>query len=199
MFKQSGLVSDSHISTMDGSLPVLLLTFLAVAELWGQCLGSEFYADNGLQQTVLIDKRNPHKREEVRQEILTLLGLHHRPRPNREGHEHSARQFMIDLYRTLQTEDGEDLADETEFQFRINLTLGKTVIHINGTDVIRSFINHGTYLQCVNSNNFRSVKHTVAHLYYYKLLHKTRSVHVLNKVLIRPLGVTAVKCMLFLS
>lgn len=108
----------------------------------------EFYAGNGigLQQTVVIDHHNKRKQAEVQQEILQLLGLHQRPNVVKHGFEFSAPKFMISLYNSLQTEDGEGVTDEVEFHSKVNLTLGKAVEHINGTDVIRSFINHGMYV-----------------------------------------------------
>jgi len=78
-------------------------------------------------------------------EILTLLGLHQRPKTVKQGYESSAPKFMISLYNSLKTDDGDVISDEIEFNSKVNLTLGKAMEHINGTDVIRSFINHGKH------------------------------------------------------
>lgn len=123
------------------NLPLLLCV---VIEVLGCVVCPEFYADNGigLQQTIVIDHHNTRKQAELQQEILELLGLHQKPHVLKHGYEYSAPKFMISLYKSLQTEDGEEITDEIEFHSKVNLTLGKAVEHINGTDVIRSFINH---------------------------------------------------------
>lgn len=122
---------------------VLLLVQLILL-LISAVICQEFYADNGigLQQTIVIDYHNNRKEAEIQQEILELLGLHQRPHVIEHGYSYSAPKFMISLYNSLQTEDGESVTNETEFNIRVNLTLGKAVEHIIGTDVIRSFINH---------------------------------------------------------
>lgn len=113
-------------------------------EVIGVAKCTQFYADNGIghQQTILIDHHNTRKQAEVQAEILQLLGLHQRPHVVKHGYDYSAPKFMISLYNSLQTEDGESITDEVEFNSKVNLTLGKAVEHINGTDVIRSFINY---------------------------------------------------------
>lgn len=115
-------------------------------EVIGLSSFSEFYADNGIgnQQTLVIDHHNRRKQAELQAEILQLLGLHQRPNVMKHGFDYSAPKFMISLYNSLQTEDGESITDEVEFNSKVNLTLGKAVEHINGTDVIRSFVNYGT-------------------------------------------------------
>ena len=118
------------------ALTLLLLDVLCAV------LGSEFFADNGLHQTIVVDK-NKRKQAELEHEILTLLGLHQRPHVIKHGYENSAPKFMITLYNSLLDEEGESITDDSEVYSRVNLTLGKASEHINGTDVIRSFVNHG--------------------------------------------------------
>lgn len=127
---------------------------------------SEFFADNGLAQTILVDHRNVRKRVEMENEILTLLGLHQRPNVAKHGYESSARQFMQSLYNSLKRDEGDVVPDEIEFNSKVNLTLGKAMEHINGTDVIRSFINHGRF-----TRTWRHSIHEIlsTHLKIYKL------------------------------
>ena len=40
-----------------------------------------FYADNGLDQTIAYKYLPTRERKEMQEEILNLLGLHHRPKP----------------------------------------------------------------------------------------------------------------------
>lgn len=121
----------------------MFVTFCLVLEMFQFVVCSEFFADNGLHQTIVVDHHNRRKKAEMENEILTLLGLHQRPKIVKHGYESSAPKFMITLYNSLKTEDGDVVSDEIEFNSKVNLTLGKAMEHINGTDVIRSFINHG--------------------------------------------------------
>ncbi|XP_052761582.1 bone morphogenetic protein 7-like [Mya arenaria] len=121
----------------------MLLFFICVVfEMAAFVVCSEFFASNGLHQTIVIDLHNKRKQSEMEHEILTLLGLHQRPQVIKHGYEYSAPKFMITLYNSLLNEEGESITDEIEFNSKVNLTLGKPMEHINGTDVIRSFINH---------------------------------------------------------
>lgn len=123
---------------------LFILTFMFI-EVINIVSCTEYYQDNGIHQTILINHKNKRKEAEVKQEILTLLGLHQRPKVVKHGFESSAPQFMISLYKSLETEDTEGISDDVVFNTKINLTLGKAVEHINGTDVVRSFINHGKF------------------------------------------------------
>lgn len=123
---------------------ILSVVIYILLELLNNVICSEFFADNGIghQQTIVIDHHHKRKQAEVQAEILQLLGLHQRPHVVKHGYDYSAPKFMISLYNSLQTADGEGITDEVEFHSKVNLTLGKAIEHINGTDVIRSFINH---------------------------------------------------------
>nr|QKV26402.1 BMP5-8 [Lottia goshimai] len=107
-----------------------------------------FYADNGLQQTVIINKMKARQRKGVQQEILTLLGLHHRPKPkDHHGEEDSAPKFMIDLYKTLEEEETLPMEDNDDkfhnhLKSKLNDSLGLDLTKVDGSDVIMSFVNH---------------------------------------------------------
>ncbi|KAH3896973.1 bone morphogenetic protein 7-like isoform X2 [Dreissena polymorpha] len=125
-------------------LPKFLCCLGLFLETYQLVFCSEFFADNRLQQTMIVDHHNKRKQAEMQHEILTLLGLHQRPNIVKHEYENSAPKFMITLYNSLLNEDGETVTDDIEFHSRVNLTLGKAIEHINGTDVIRSFINHAS-------------------------------------------------------
>ena len=122
---------------------VFILVFMLIA--FKRCLSSEFYADNDLGQTVLTGNKPGRQRDELQQEILTLLGLHQKPKPMDHGFDSSAPKFMINLYNTLQSDEGLGIADDDVFHTNVNLTFGTEVQYINGTDVIMSFVNHGRF------------------------------------------------------
>ena len=122
----------------------LLLYSVAIAT---DCVLSTtpFYVDNGLQQTVILDRVPRREKRQLQQEILTLLGLHHRPKPPSDNAVQSAPKFMMDLYETLKSSQTDDVLDDgVVFQSsnttsRLDLDSDK----VEGSDVIMSFVNHG--------------------------------------------------------
>lgn len=109
-------------------------------------MSTAFYADNDLQQTVLVTRLPGREKREMQQEILTLLGLHQKPKPKTHGKGDSAPKFMIDLYEKLKNEDGEIMDDDTVF--RRNASIGLNPDLLDGSDVIMSFVNHGKCTLC---------------------------------------------------
>ncbi|KAK3088611.1 hypothetical protein FSP39_021263 [Pinctada imbricata] len=64
------------------------------------CTTSGYYADNGVDQTEQLHVMNSRDKRELQHEILTLLGLHQRPKPKTLSTKNSAPKFMVDLYKT---------------------------------------------------------------------------------------------------
>ncbi|XP_013385477.1 bone morphogenetic protein 7 isoform X2 [Lingula anatina] len=123
-----------------------LIAFLAFLTLSGHAFDSGFYADNGVYQTIAVDRMRRKEQREMQQEILTLLGLHHRPKPLTHGSAESASapKFMLDLYNTLKEEDGsidEKLFTDALKERHLNSSLGN-VKTIDDADMIMSFVNH---------------------------------------------------------
>lgn len=118
--------------------------FVFIVDVLKICLGAEFYGDNDLGQTVVLGSTPGPQRDEVQQEILTLLGLHQKPNPTEHGFDSSAPKFMINLYNTLQSDEGSGITDDEVFHTNVNLTFGAEVQYVNGTDVIMSFVNHAS-------------------------------------------------------
>lgn len=74
-----------------------------------------FYADNGREQTVLYKPLAKKDKIELQEEILSLLGLDHRPRKGiiskRQKFDHqksSAEKYLFDLYKTLEEVENEN-------------------------------------------------------------------------------------------
>uniref|UniRef100_A0A0L8GPY2 TGF-beta family profile domain-containing protein n=1 Tax=Octopus bimaculoides TaxID=37653 RepID=A0A0L8GPY2_OCTBM len=110
-----------------------------------QMEGTGFYTDNGLEQSVMVS-RIPHRvKKEFQQEILTLMGLHHKPKPRAPGKETSAPRFMIDLYNKLHGSGASGSIeddDEDEHPHFFSRTLENEMPKLNSSDVIMSFVNH---------------------------------------------------------
>lgn len=128
------------------SLKTLSILLLSVAFLSDCVLSTTpFYVDNGLQQTVILDKVPRREKRQLQQEILTLLGLHHRPKPPTDNAVESAPKFMMDLYESLKNRQNEDVSDNTVVFHSSNTTarLDLDSDKVEGADVIMSFVNHG--------------------------------------------------------
>lgn len=109
------------------------------------CWSSGYYIDNGVDQTEKLYEISPRSKRELQQEILTLLGLHHRPKPKLHTNEYSAPRFMLDLYKTMTGADGIliDSDDTPSFRVTGNISIGNIIEPIQGADIIMSFVNHG--------------------------------------------------------
>ena len=122
------------------NLLMQLVLFVCCFELISST--SPFYVDNGLSQTVVLDTVPRREKRELQQEILTLLGLHHRPKPVDHFAVESAPRFMMDLYETLSNkDDGTD--NDVEFHSNNTIRLNFDSSKVEGSDVIMSFVNHG--------------------------------------------------------
>ncbi|XP_076456461.1 bone morphogenetic protein 7-like isoform X2 [Babylonia areolata] len=121
---------------------VLLFIFVSLFE--SALPTTPFYVDNGLQQTVVLDQLPRREKRELQQEILTLLGLHHKPKPITDNAVESAPKFMMDLYETLKKGESEDVLDDEVIFHSPNITarLDLDSEKVEGSDVIMSFVNH---------------------------------------------------------
>lgn len=91
-----------------------------------------------------------HEKREMQKEILSILGLPHRPRPLlSHGKYNSAPLFMLDLYNTISGEE------KSQVDGRLNryqgvrttqsppLTTYQETAFLNDADMVMSFVNLG--------------------------------------------------------
>lgn len=115
---------------------------------WGHCvLGtqvafSNFSIDNEVRSSFIQRRLRSQERREMQREILSILGLPHRPRPIVHTKQNAAPMFMMGLYNTIST-------DAYSYYKPFLPTQGSPVVtpqdsrFLDDADMVMSFVNLG--------------------------------------------------------
>lgn len=133
--------------------------WLALAGLWWSayyCMflvaGSNYSldGDNEVHPGFIHRRLRTHEKREMQKEILSILGLPHRPRPHlSHGKYNSAPLFMLDLYNTISTEEKsqvEGMLDRYQSMRTTEsppLATYQETAFLNDADMVMSFVNLG--------------------------------------------------------
>ncbi|KAJ8413232.1 hypothetical protein AAFF_G00092280 [Aldrovandia affinis] len=113
-------------------------------------VGSNYLFDgnNEIHPSFVHRRLRTHEKREMQKEILSILGLPHRPRPHfSHGKYNSAPLFMLDLYNTISNEekaDMEGILDQYKSMFTTQgppLATFQDSTFLNDADMVMSFVN----------------------------------------------------------
>ncbi|XP_018416051.1 PREDICTED: bone morphogenetic protein 5 isoform X2 [Nanorana parkeri] len=122
-----------------------------VALLWVFCCLVQGLGESHVHSSFIYRRLRNHERKEIQREILSILGLPHRPRPFSPGKQaSSAPLFMLDLYNVMANEEEHDMLGYTLTQAYRTAPLTTqspplASLHdtnfLNDADMVMSFVN----------------------------------------------------------
>lgn len=93
-----------HVRSLRTAAPRSFVAFWAPLFLLRSAL-ADFSLDNEVHSSFIHRRLRSQERREMQREILSILGLPHRPRPHLQGKHNSAPMFMLDLYNAMAVEE----------------------------------------------------------------------------------------------
>ncbi|XP_050978830.1 bone morphogenetic protein 7a [Labeo rohita] len=130
-------------------IPVQLISALIVAcgcSVLADAMQANFTLDNDIQSSFIQRRLKSQERREMQREILSILGLPHRPRPLLHERHTAAPMYMLDLYNAI-LEDGDQRSGFVYSYKPVYTTPEPPVMtqqdsrFLNDADMVMSFVN----------------------------------------------------------
>lgn len=127
---------------------------LAILLSWGYCAlatqvaFSNFSVDNEVRSSFIQRRLRSQERREMQREILSILGLPHRPRPHVHIKHNAAPMFMLDLYNIISTDP--EPPGQSHYRPVLPNQLSPVVTpqdsrFLDDADTVMSFVNLGKF------------------------------------------------------
>ncbi|XP_016137589.1 bone morphogenetic protein 7-like [Sinocyclocheilus grahami] len=135
-------------------IPVRLISALMVAcgcSVLADAMQANFTLDNDIQSSFIQRRLKSQERREMQREILSILGLPHRPRPLLHERHTAAPMYMFDLYNAI-LEDGDQRRGVVHSYKPVYTTPGPPMVtqqdssFLSDVDMVMSFVNLGIWL-----------------------------------------------------
>uniref|UniRef100_A0A672SJW1 Bone morphogenetic protein 7-like n=1 Tax=Sinocyclocheilus grahami TaxID=75366 RepID=A0A672SJW1_SINGR len=132
-------------------IPVRLISALMVAcgcSVLADAMQANFTLDNDIQSSFIQRRLKSQERREMQREILSILGLPHRPRPLLHERHTAAPMYMFDLYNAI-LEDGDQRRGVVHSYKPVYTTPGPPMVtqqdssFLSDVDMVMSFVNLG--------------------------------------------------------
>lgn len=125
---------------------VATLVSLSYCVMATQVFFSNFSADNEVRSSFIQRRLRSQERREMQREILSILGLPHRPRPLVHTKHDAAPMFMLDLYNTISTDtQPQSYSYKSIFQHQAPMVTPQDNRFLSDADMVMSFVNLGTF------------------------------------------------------
>lgn len=125
---------------------VATLVSLSYCVMATQVFFSNFSADNEVRSSFIQRRLRSQERREMQREILSILGLPHRPRPLVHTKHDAAPMFMLDLYNTISTDtQPQSYSYKSVFQHQAPMVTPQDNRFLSDADMVMSFVNLGTF------------------------------------------------------
>ncbi|XP_057218041.1 bone morphogenetic protein 7a [Triplophysa rosa] len=109
-------------------------------------MSANFTLDNDIQSSFIQRRLKSQERREMQREILSILGLPHRPRPLLHERHTAAPMYMLDLYNAI-LEDRDQRSGYVDSYEPVYTTPGPPMVSqqdsrfLNDADMVMSFVN----------------------------------------------------------
>ena len=126
----------------------MYICFIVECNTLDNSISEDFYKSHHQERLFRANddaQAQKHQEHLIRKELLSLLGLHKPPKPEKSSRQNSAPRFMLELYKQLElnhVQEGFSVPPDGD-AIRYNMTSLLLGNQAGDADMIMSFVNHG--------------------------------------------------------